>query len=805
MAMTQAQRRIIQSLIEVGSIAPDRVAAGLRVIGTSRRERVWVVHVTDGPSFVVKAASDADGRRRLTHEAAVHERLRRIEHFHEPFVPALRCYDGTRGLLVLDYVNGTSLAELATQRRDNDAPATELGKALERLHHAGIDPLDSGLFVSHPPWVVNIHHPDLGWYTRSSEASLRMRAIIQEHPALGAALDALRDDWTANAIIHADLKLEHVLISRVTGRRTQRISIIDWELAQLGDAAWDIGAIFAGYLLRWLRSIPLVSGVPPGELTHLATVPIQRVQAAMNAFWRGYLALAALDANAHRPLLLRATRSAAAVMIQREEEYLQSAASTSSRTRLILQVSNNILANPEGGVAVLLGIGAGNGDEQMISHRRQVEQVIRATTIRQPFSFTWFGQPSRLPPDTVRTLMSASAARQYLQATTGTRLYSDFYLPGNAMARRRERTTLPVPDTQTFIAGLEAANTGGGTWSSGWTELARTDSEVVLHNDQLDLALWLNENDIREARAHDVEVRLPAALPSWSPGFWLAIGDAPVSERTEQRVRFYWNLLPDGAALLVEHATRCLNDAAIPFQLKLVADPARYTRCDAGVLYLATSTIDRAWPMIQSIHDRIQPWLKPAIPALTTWLARGLAMADDPGNDESFGTRCCRLLANALIAADDAGITRVPARLDMVLDHLVAHGIAIDHPESAHHRIGRSIPCSPAQPDCDTTAEDRRRGHRSRDRHRDAHHQRCPLERLLVHLAWSDRGIRRRPAHLRNARSGPVRWLSRNRALSRRSLSDDGRCRLPEGCSCRNPARTGTRATRSTGSESRFV
>ncbi len=363
--MTHAQRRIIQSLIEVGSIAPDRVAAGLRVVGTSRRERVWVAHIADGPSLVVKVASDADGRRRLAHEAAVHDRLRRIEHFHESFVPALTCYDASRGLLVLDYVDGTSLAETTTNRRDNDdAPATELGRALARLHQVGIDPLDPDLFADHPPWVVSVHRPNLDWYTRSSEASLRMRAIIQQHPALGNALDALRDDWSANAIIHADLKLEHVLVNRIAGTRTPRISIIDWEMAQLGDAAWDIGSIFAGYLLRWLRTIPLVSGVPHGELTNLATVPIQRVQAAMTTFWRGYLASATLHADSPRQLLHRATRSAAAMMIQREEEYLQSAASTSSRTRLILQVSNNILADPEAGVAVLLGIGAENGDER---------------------------------------------------------------------------------------------------------------------------------------------------------------------------------------------------------------------------------------------------------------------------------------------------------------------------------------------------------------------------------------------------------------------------------------------------------
>jgi aminoglycoside phosphotransferase (APT) family kinase protein len=359
--VTNHARQVIQALIEVGSIAPDRVAAGLRVIGFSQREHVWIVRTADGPSFVVKQASDPAGQRRLAREAAVYEQLRGIERCHGPFLPGLKRHDADRGLLILDYVDGKSLAEIsATADHNATAPATGLGRTLAHIHQAGIDLRDPGLFVASPPWVLNIHRPTLDWYARSSEASLRMRAIIQQDPALGDALDKLRAEWTASALIHADLKLEHVIVSRKSGRRLG-LAIVDWEMAQLGDPAWDIGTIFAGYLLRWLRSIPLGAGLIPGEMVDLASVPIQRVQQFANAFWQAYAREATLDAMARRQLLQRSTRSAAAILLQREEEYLQSSTAPTSRTNMILQVSHNLLARPTDGTHVLLGLDSAPG------------------------------------------------------------------------------------------------------------------------------------------------------------------------------------------------------------------------------------------------------------------------------------------------------------------------------------------------------------------------------------------------------------------------------------------------------------
>src|SRR5207244_2675027 len=120
---------------------------------------------------------------------------------------------------------------------------------------------------------------------------------------------------------------------------------------------------------------------------------------------------------------------------------------------------------------------------------------------------------------------------------------------------------------------------------------ALEDQEIVVERNGL--SLWVARCDVLTleggppAVGAAVAVGLPKELPNLSPGFYLALGDEPLpSQEQEPLVRLYWHLVSEAAPLLIEHATACLNRAHISFQLKVVNEPGRYTRCDAGVLYV---------------------------------------------------------------------------------------------------------------------------------------------------------------------------------------------------------------------------
>src|SRR5262249_47974862 len=148
-------------------------------------------------------------------------------------------------------------------------------------------------------------------------------------------------------------------------------------------------------------------------------------------------------------------------------------------------------------------------------------------------------------------------------------------------------------------------NTGTGSWQHGWQVDARDGDLLVVKRDGL--RLRARPADVRTADPSPgaaTAVRLPHEMLGLSPGFYVALGDEG-HEPGEPLIRLYWNLFRDAAAPFVGAATAMLNDAGVPFRLKVLNDPALYDRCDAGVLYLERRDGDRVGSIIAAVHGCI--------------------------------------------------------------------------------------------------------------------------------------------------------------------------------------------------------
>lgn len=126
--------------------------------------------------------------------------------------------------------------------------------------------------------------------------------------------------------------------------------------------------------------------------------------------------------------------------------------------------------------------------------------------------------------------------------------------------------------------------------------------------------------------------------------------------------------------------TRVLNRAGLPFRFKVVNDPQGYTRCDAGVLYIARSDYPAVASALERIYSDLVEMLRPGVPALTKPLAPGLGLAEDPGTEDSFGMHRCGLLADALIRAHEQRKRSVESRLSVVAERFAEAGISLDEP-----------------------------------------------------------------------------------------------------------------------------
>lgn len=118
------------------------------------------------------------------------------------------------------------------------------------------------------------------------------------------------------------------------------------------------------------------------------------------------------------------------------------------------------------------------------------------------------------------------------------------------------------------------------------------------------------------ARPVQISLHVPNARPNLSPGYYLVVGDAPMSQ-VDGLVRLYWHLTPEGAAEWLQRATEALNARSLPFRLKVLHAPQLFTRCDAGVLYLPRSAFDAATRTLKDIYARTGAQLRPEVPAFT--------------------------------------------------------------------------------------------------------------------------------------------------------------------------------------------
>lgn len=325
-------------------------------------------------------------------------------------------------------------------------------------------------------------------------------------------------------------------------------------------------------------------------------------------------------------------------------------------------------------------------------YREAVAAALEALRIESPTDFSWCGEPSPRPAPEMTAAMPAETARAYLADQLQGRLYESFYCSGGPVPRaargpRQAHGHRPGPSP--FVDELSRANRGRGSREPGW-KVVRTENDGRIVVRRGGLRLWARPEEVGGGPAADgaaepgraegeqVSVALPPELRRLSPGFYMALGDVGL-DLGEPLVRHYWNLESTGGAALIAAGTGVLNQAGVPFRLKVAIEPASYDRRDAGVLYTPRRGLATVAALLPTIRGAVAAHLRPGAPALTKPLAEGLAVADDPPDGDSFGLHRCGLLADGAIAAFERGVAGAE-RLAAVEAHFEAAGVSFERP-----------------------------------------------------------------------------------------------------------------------------
>jgi hypothetical protein len=309
-------------------------------------------------------------------------------------------------------------------------------------------------------------------------------------------------------------------------------------------------------------------------------------------------------------------------------------------------------------------------------YRSQVEAALRAVTVTSPTSYAWFGLRSRPLTRTLRRGLDEGSARQLLIDGLQVLLYGSFYTQGRPVPAAVSGSSRR-PD-RAFVHALSRANAGNGGREYGWRveRLNGGVAQVVRHGLRAELPLTGGHVGAQVGVGRPKE-----SLDGW-PGFYMAFGDLEPGvgpDGIEERV--YFNVDAQAAVRLVAGCTRLLNDARVPFCLKVIDDPGAAARCDAAVLCLERGGFRRAQEPLRAIVEACGPHLTGDAPALTRPLADGVSVAEHSfALGTSFGASRCRLLAEAVVAAYERRLSRLPDRIDAVARHFADHGLELDAP-----------------------------------------------------------------------------------------------------------------------------
>ena len=209
-----------------------------------------------------------------------------------------------------------------------------------------------------PPDPLSLAYPSPDVRSYISPAALEIIQRVQSEDGLMARLDAVAASWQATTIVHGDVKLDNILLQDAApagaDASTQRVYLVDWELVQRGDPAWDVGGALRDFIFFWV--IFMQPNLEPDDMAAQARFPLDVLQPAIRRLWAGYRAAAGEQPQAAEALLQRAIGYSAVRMIRTALDLSSTFVALPAPAELLLRVATNLLADPQQGRDELFGL-----------------------------------------------------------------------------------------------------------------------------------------------------------------------------------------------------------------------------------------------------------------------------------------------------------------------------------------------------------------------------------------------------------------------------------------------------------------
>lgn len=328
----------------------DILDRSIRVQQRSGRHESFKFEIDGATGYFVKQAPNSPrGRRRtLSREAQFYD-FAKTRGLFDDALPRCVEYSEPHQILTLEFIAGETMRDRCFfSRICSTTDARALGGLLASMHQKlsaeQSDDFNEAAFEERVPWLFTVDSVGKAIQRSRTAGQTEVGAIVQKFPEVQEAINRIKNEWTVTGLCHGDFKLENCLIRNPTEDEDVMV-VVDWELAGLGDQAWDVAGALQSYVSLWVKTSRR-NVKREGDQAETATgVSWQEAHRAMRAFWIGYSEGIEPGVDQRRRLLEKCISFTGVRLIQTAYEEMQRSRRIHVYAIYLLQVAYNFMLN----------------------------------------------------------------------------------------------------------------------------------------------------------------------------------------------------------------------------------------------------------------------------------------------------------------------------------------------------------------------------------------------------------------------------------------------------------------------------
>jgi thiamine kinase-like enzyme len=355
--MLLSEYNIAHYLMDKGYILPENIVEGkYSARRQDSRNNNFLINKEYDNAFFIKQCrgTQALDMETMRIEATIYWLANNDQNFKKlkAFLPKYFDYNYQQHILVTELLSKSiNLHQYLDSSNDFSATiGTQIATLLAAYHQRSISPDEFNqapftLFKKNKPWVFNLTSMDFNtWATSVTGPQQHSINLIRTTPQFVELLQAQESLWQASTLCHNDIKFPNLLIEE--NEEGLHLRLIDWELADIGDPAWDIAAVFNSFFTFWISRQEKQQGKE--------AINMEKMQPTIHAFWNKYCAVMHIE---NQGAFLRKCLSFSALkLVHTCFESTIHAQRLQAHSAQMLQLSYNILKSPEEAAQSLMAL-----------------------------------------------------------------------------------------------------------------------------------------------------------------------------------------------------------------------------------------------------------------------------------------------------------------------------------------------------------------------------------------------------------------------------------------------------------------